>query len=66
MKGNGLIVGDVAPAFAFTGEQLWIETPRYDRVDDRVVDAIGVIFFRNDEELSIAAAVARSFRVSEA
>lgn len=54
MQCNCLVIADVAPAFALAREQLGVETPRYDRVDDNVVIAVDVKLLRDDEKLTIS------------
>lgn len=56
MQCDGLIVCNVAPAFAFAGDELWIETPRHDGIDDGVIGAVEVVFLGDGEELSVAVA----------
>jgi hypothetical protein len=56
VQGDGLVVGDVAPALAFTGEQFRVKAPGDDRVDDDVVAAVCVVILGDDEELPLAAA----------
>lgn len=60
MERHRLVVGHVAPSFAFAGEQFRVETPGDDGVDDDVVAAVHVVFFGDDEELAGATAIARS------
>ena len=52
---DGLVRGHVAPAFALAGEQLGVEAPCNDRVDDSFVGAVHVVFFGDCEELALAA-----------
>lgn len=52
MQRDGLIVGDVAPAFPVAGEQFRVETPSDDGVDDCVVGAVEVVFFGDGEEVA--------------
>lgn len=55
MEGDGLVVSDVSPASAFAGEELGIEAPGDDGVDDKVVGAVDIEFLRDSEELALAA-----------
>jgi len=52
----GLVVCDIAPAFAFAGDEFWVEAPGDDGVDDHVVGAVEVVFFGDGEELALAVA----------
>ena len=52
MQRDGLVVGDVAPAFPVAGEQFRVETPGDDGVDDGVVGAVEVVFFGDGEEVA--------------
>lgn len=40
VQGDGLVVGDIAPALAFAGDQFGVEAPSNDGVDDCVVCAV--------------------------
>ena len=59
-----LVVGHVAPAFAFPREQLRVEAPCDHRVDYCLVDTVVVVFFGDCEELALAAAGSGSVWVS--
>lgn len=54
MQGHGLVVQNVAPSFTFTSDELGVETPGNDGVDDDVVRAVDVVFFGNGEELTVS------------
>jgi hypothetical protein len=56
MQGHGLVVCNIAPAFAFAVEQLGVEAPGDDGVDDDVVGAVEVMLFGNGEELALTVA----------
>lgn len=60
MQGDGLVVCDVAPAFAFARDQFWVEAPGDDGVDDDVVGAVEIVFFWDGEELALAITCAGS------
>jgi hypothetical protein len=60
VQGDGLVVCDVSPALAFAGDQLRVEAPGDDGVDDCVVCAVQVVFFGDGEELALAVAGAGS------
>lgn len=51
---DGLVVRDVAPAFTLAGQELGVEAPGDDGVDDDVVGAVEVVFFWDGEELALA------------
>lgn len=55
VEGDGLVVSDVAPAFAFAGEEFGVEAPGDDGVDDELVGAVDVELLRDGEELPLAA-----------
>lgn len=57
---DGLVVRDVAPAFAFAGYQFRVEAPGDDGVDDCVVCAVEVVLWGDGEELAVAVAGAGS------
>lgn len=65
VQSDGLVVRDVAPAFAFAGEQFRVEAPGDDGVDDDVVGVVDVVFFGDGEELAVTAAGACSARALE-
>lgn len=56
MQRHGLVVCDVAPAFAFASDELGVEAPCDDGVDDNVVCAVEVVLFGDGEELALAVA----------
>lgn len=56
VQGDRLVAGNVAPAFAFAGEQFRVEAPGDDRVDDDVVAAVCVVDLGDGEELPLTAA----------
>lgn len=60
MEGDSLVVSDISPAFAFARQELGVETPSYDRVDNEVISAVGIILFGDSEELTLAAGGAGS------
>lgn len=60
MQSHGLVVRDVAPALPFAGQQLGVEAPGDDGVDDDVIAAVDVVFFGDDEELAVATPGSRS------
>lgn len=60
MEAHGLVVGDVAPAFALAREQFGIEAPRNDRGNDQITGTIHVEPLRDDKELTLAARETRS------
>ena len=55
-----MVVSDISPAFAFADDELRIEAPSYDGVDDEIVSAVTVVFFGDVEELTLAASGAGS------
>lgn len=55
MEGDGLVISDVSPASAFACEELGVEAPGDDGVDDNFVGAVDVEFLWDGEELAVAA-----------
>jgi hypothetical protein len=55
VQGHVLIIGDVAPPFAFASDEFRIEAPRDHRIHYQVAAAVHVYSLRDREELSIAA-----------
>ena len=54
MKPDRLVIGNLAPSLSFAIEQLGIEAPRDDGVDDQVIITVKVNSFGNTEKLSLS------------
>ena len=60
VKGNRLVVGNVPPAFALAGQELGVEAPSNNCIDNSVVAAVDIVLFRNGKKLTLTTAVSSS------
>jgi len=63
VQAYGLVVGDVAVAFAIFGKELRVERPGYDRGGDEVVGAVDVGALGEIEELPTTGREARFVQI---